>query len=127
MSEVHRNSEKFKHFHNGDVMKVIVSAFKYLKYRTFTANIVDIVIQCTADALKINLFIYTRGSQGKTMLLSHLCETGSDIDIYHKYNWMGGTYHGADHYTPLVLLPGMISTTLTTNPQRNSTGKCTIL
>ena len=59
MSEVHRKAEKFKDFHDGDAMKVIVSAFEYLKYRVFTSNIVDIVIPCTADALKINLFIYT--------------------------------------------------------------------
>ena len=59
MGEVHRNAEKYKHFHNGDAMKVICSAFQYLKFRTFTANIVDVVIPCTADALKINLFIYT--------------------------------------------------------------------
>ena len=30
---------------------------------------------------------------------------------------MGGSYHGADHYTPLILLPGSITTTLTTNPE----------
>ena len=116
MSEVHKNAEKYKHFHSGDAMKVIVSAFEYLKYRTFTTNVVNIVIPCTADALKINLFIYTCGSAGKTILLSHLCKTGSDIDIYLKYDRLGGTYHGADHYTPLVMLPGMFTSTLSTNP-----------
>ena len=81
MGEVHRNAEKYKHFHNGDAMKVICSAFQYLKFRTFTANIVDVVIPCTADALKINLFIYIH-SGTKMILISHLCKTGSDIDIY---------------------------------------------
>ena len=116
MSEVHKNAEKYKHLYSGDAMKVIVSTFEYLKYRTFTANVVDIVIPCTADALKINLFIYTHGSAGKTILLSHLCKTGSDIDIYLKYDRLGGNYHGADHYMPLVMLPGMFSSTLSTNP-----------
>ena len=57
MHEVHRNAEKYKHFHNGDAMKVICSAFEYLKFRTFTANIVDVVILCAADALKINVYL----------------------------------------------------------------------
>ena len=117
MAEVHRKSETFKHFHHGDSMKVIVSAFEFLKYRVFTSDVVDIVIPCTADALKVNLFIYQKGSNGKTMLVTHLCKTGSDIDIYMKYNRMGGTYHGADHYTPLILLPNTITTTLTSNPK----------
>ena len=66
--------------------------------------------------MKINLFIYTHGSAGKTILLSHLHKTGSDINIYLKYDRLGGTYHGADHYTPLVMLPGMFTSTLSTNP-----------
>ena len=31
MSEVHKNAKKYKHFHSGDAMKVIVSTFEYLK------------------------------------------------------------------------------------------------
>ena len=116
MSEVHKNAEEYKHFHSGDAMKVIVSTFEYLKYCTFAANVVDIVIPCTANALKTNLFIYTHGSAGKTILLSHFCKIGSDIDIYLKYDRLGGNYHGADHCTPLVILPGMFSSTLSTNP-----------
>ena len=115
MHEVHRNAEKYKHFHNGDAMKVICSAFEYLKFRTFTANIVDVVIPCAADVLKINLFIYALDGE-KTILITHLCKTGSDIDVYLKYDRKGGTDHRADHYTPLVLKPGVLTTTLSVNP-----------
>ena len=115
MHEVHRNAEKYKHFHNGDAMKVICSAFEYLKFRTFTANIVDVVIPCAADALKINLFIYAPNGE-KTILITHLCKSGSDIDVYLKYDRKGGTDHRADHYTPLVLKPGVLTTTFSANP-----------
>ena len=96
-------------------MKVICSAFKCLKFRTFTTNIVNVVIPCAADALKIYLFIYAPNGE-KTILITHLCKMGSAIDVYLKYDRKGETDHRADHYTLLILKPAMLTATVSNNP-----------
>ena len=65
------------------------------------------VVPVAADALGVNLFIYTHNSI-KTNLLLYPYKKGSQIDIYLKYDRLGGSYHGCDHYSPLVLLLGTV-------------------
>ena len=132
IKEVERNADHYKHFHSGSVSKVIISAFEYLKYRTFTANVVDLVIPCAADALGVNFYIYTRNGVNIN-LLPYMCKAGSEIDIYLKYDRHGGNKHGADHYNPVILLPGMyknvaqsttLLTVMTTDTINTSHGGC---
>ena len=132
MKEVEKNADFYKQFHYDSLHRVITSAFEYLKYCTFTANVVDLVIPCAADALGVNFFLYTRNGV-KTNILPYLCRKGSDIVIYLKYDRHGGSNHGTDHYNPIVLLPGTyknvaqstsLITVMTTDTINQSTGGC---
>ena len=58
MQEVEKNAHYYKDFHCRSAMHIICGAFEYLKYQTFTSNVVDVVVPVAADALGVNLFIY---------------------------------------------------------------------
>ena len=104
MTEITNNVKKYMPFYDncdGCEYKVITSSYEYLERGRFTDSIVDVIVPASAAALRVNLYIYTREGQN-ILFLPTLCP-GSSLDVYLKYDRMGGQYHGADHYTPLVL------------------------
>ena len=100
MTEVTENAKSYMHFHDMVEYRVVTSTHNYLTRGEFTDSVVDVVVPGTAQALQINLFIYCQ--DGQYILLVPVMCRGSTMDVYLKYNCAGGTYHGSDHYTPLV-------------------------
>ena len=104
MEEVTKNAKTYMQFHDNIEHKVITSTHDYLSTGQFTDSVVDVVVPATAQALRINLFIYCRHGDN-ILLIPALCR-GSTMDVYLKYDRVGGTYHGGDHYTPMVQKKG---------------------
>ena len=101
MCEVTKNAKKYMVFHENEEYKVITFTHDYLTNGQFTQSVVDVVIPATAYALKVNLYIYCK--KGANILLIPNMSPGSNLDVYLRYDHQGGEYHGADHYTPLLL------------------------
>ena len=105
MTEVTKNAKSYMHFYDMIEHKVVTSTYDYLEKGQFTDSVVNVVVPATAQALRINLFIYCRHSQ-HILLIPAMCR-GSTMDVYLKYNRSWGTYYGGDHYTPLVKKQGV--------------------
>ena len=58
MEEVTKNAKTYMQFHDNIEHKVITSTHDYLSTGRFTDSVVDVVVPATAQALRINLFIY---------------------------------------------------------------------
>ena len=56
--EICDNSEMYTVFHTNSKCQLISDTLKYLNHHMYTMDIVDVVVQACANALKINLYIY---------------------------------------------------------------------
>ena len=56
--EICDNSEMYSAFHTNSKCQLISNTLKYFNNHMYTMDIVNIVVQACANALKINLYIY---------------------------------------------------------------------
>ena len=74
----------------------------YFNEKVFTLDEVDVVVLAASAALNINLYILSHNRVADTITLIKAPVQNSTQSIILKYNWSGGSYHGFDHYQPLV-------------------------
>ena len=114
--EIRRGSKLYVLFTAGSVKEMYYNVLAYLKDQQFTNNTIDVVVIAASKALKLNLFIYSRNRLEDSVLLVPAMCPGSQINILLKYNRAGGSFHGFDHYEPVLKqkisssLPPAIST-----------------
>ena len=88
-------------FHTNSKHQLISDTLKYLNHRMYTMDIVDVVVQACANALKINLYIYER-TGSRSILIPTYCKLPLNRNIFLLYNWLGGSVHGGNHYSAIV-------------------------
>ena len=99
--EICDNSELYAQFHTCSKWELIGDTLKYLHSRMYTINVVDIVVQACANALKLNLYIYER-TGSRSILLPTYSKCPSNRNIFLLYDCHGGSSHGGDHYSAIV-------------------------
>ena len=99
--EICDNSELYSQFHTCSRQKLIGDTLKYLNNRMYTIDVVDIVVQACANALKLNINIYER-TGSRSILLPTYSKFPSNRNIFLLYNRQGGSSHGGDHYSAIV-------------------------
>ena len=88
----------YKPFHTNSVCELVLETHQFLKERTFTHDIVIVIIAVATKALKINLNIYQCGGN-KVQFVQKPCLLASNQDIFLKYDQLGGHFHGFDLLT----------------------------
>jgi hypothetical protein len=100
---IYQNVEKYASFHTGNNRKLLKDVKKFIKSRSYTDDVVDICVQATANALKINFAIYQQDN-GNMQIYNQVCtdEMVPDL-ICLKYSREGGqSGHISDHYDAIV-------------------------
>ena len=125
LDEVYEQGTFYKMFHTGSIRKLIEETQEYLKERKFTNDVIDVIVVAATNALKINLKIFQRHMDMLQIVEKPCVTVASNRDVYLKYECMGGSYHGLDHYnavvkvkpSPPAITPSIPSTSNTnTNP-----------
>ena len=91
--EVCDNSEEYSKFHTNSKRQLISDMLKYLNDRIYTIDIVDVAVQASANALKVNLYIYEQ-TEPKVILIPTYSKIASNRNIFLLYNRLGGSVHG---------------------------------
>ena len=91
--EICDNSELYAQFHTCSKRELIGDTLKYLHSRMYTINVVDIVVQACANALKLNLYIY-ECTGSRSILLPTYSKCPSNRNIFLLYDRHGGSSHG---------------------------------
>ena len=101
------NFNKYTEWHGGNADQLVYEATEFFNDQNFTADIVDIIVQATGDALDICMKILRRSPAGNIQIV----ETGnkdSQRIIHLKLSGTGGTagnchYTGDNHYDALTV------------------------
>ena len=100
--EICDHSELYTQFHTNSKQELISDTLKYLNNWMYTIDVVDIVIQACANALKINLYIYEH-TGSRSILIPTYSKCPSNRNIFLLYNHLGESSHGGgDHYSAIV-------------------------
>ena len=99
--EICDNSKMYTAFHMNSKCQLISDTLKYLNHCIYTMDIVNVVVQACANALKINLYIY-EWTGSRSILIPTYCKLPSNRNIFLLYNRQGGSVHGGDHYSAIV-------------------------
>ena len=91
--EICDKSEMYTAFHTNSKHQLISDTLKYLNHRMYTMDIVDLVVQACANALKINLYI-CEWTGSRSILTPTYCKLPSNRNIFLLYNQQGGSVHG---------------------------------
>ena len=91
--EICDNSEMYTAFHTNSKHQLISDTLKYLNHCMYTMDIVDVVVQACANALKINLYI-CEWTGSRSILTPTYCKLPSNRNIFLLYNQQGGSVHG---------------------------------
>ena len=91
--EICDNSKMYTVFHTNSKRQLISDTLKYLNHHIYTMDIVDVVVQACANALKINLYIYEQ-TGSRSILIPTYCKLPSNRNIFLLYNRQGGSVHG---------------------------------
>ena len=91
--EICDNSEMYTAFHTNSKHQLISDTLKYLNHCMYTMDIVNVVVQACANALKINLYIYEQ-TGSRSILIPTYCKLPSNRNIFLLYNQQGGSVHG---------------------------------
>ena len=70
-----QNFEKYTDWHGGNADQLVYEATEFFNDRNFTADIVDIIVQATGDALDICIKILRRSPAGNIQIT----ETGTHL------------------------------------------------
>ena len=91
--EICDNSEMYTAFHTNSKRQLISDTLKYLNHRMYTMDIVDVVVQACANALKINLYIY-EWTGSRSILIPTYCTLPSNRNIFLPTIGKVGLYMG---------------------------------
>ena len=124
------NFIKYTEWHGSSADQLVYEATEFFNDRNFTADIVDIIVQATGDALDICMKIFRRSPAGNIQVV----ETGNRDSrwiIHLKLSGTGGTainpdYTGDNHYDALTLkfkeIPKLLSLDEPTTKQEEPEG-----
>ena len=101
LDEICERCDFYKQFHTNSVRELVLETHQYLKERTYTHDVVDVVTVAVINALKFNLNIYQRNGNS-VQYVQKPCLLASDRYIFLKYDRQGGAFHGFDHYAAVV-------------------------
>ena len=101
------NFSKYTEWHGSSADQLVYEATEFFNDRNFTADIVDIIVQATGDALDICMKIFRRSPAGNIQVV----ESGNKDSpwiINLKLSGTGGTamnpdYTGDNHYDALTV------------------------
>ena len=91
--EICDNSKMYTAFHTNSKRQLISDTLKYLNHCIYTMDIVDVVVQACANALKINLYIY-EWTGSRSILIPTYCKLPLNRNIFLLYNRQGGSVRG---------------------------------
>ena len=92
-----KNLNHYSNWHEGDILK---DTEAYFRTGQFTQSIVDLIIEVSACALNLNLYIYQRGTDGNVSVKEyHQGVNKPDVHVHFHYN---PKHDLANHYQPIV-------------------------
>ena len=122
-SHLLQHADHYKEWHgSASADKLVYEATQFFNDRKFQEDIVDIVVQATADVLQLKLNIYQKSLAGYIQILVVECENATR-EINLKFT-TGATprnplYTGANHYDAIILVDrGVHSSKLITTVTR---------
>ena len=102
MNELYERVNYYSNFHQGGIQKLLKDAKKFIKKRKYRLDVVDVCIAATANALKVNLYIFEK-TNNKVQIIKHKCScVDTDKTIYLCYSHTPNTKHLGDHYDAIV-------------------------
>ena len=102
MNELYERVNYYSSFHQGGIQKLLKDAKKFIKKRKYSLDVVDVCIAATANALKVNLYIFEK-INNKVQIIKHKCScVDTDKTIYLCYTHTPNTNHLGDHYDAVV-------------------------
>ena len=101
------NFNKYTEWHGGNADQLVYEATEFFNDRNFTADIVDIIVKATGDALDICMKIFRRSPAGNIQVVQSGNKDSPQI-IHLKLSGTGGTasnpnYTGDNHYDALTV------------------------
>ena len=101
------NFNKYMEWHGGNADQLVYEATEFFNDRNFTADIVDIIVQATGDALDICMKKFQRSPAGNIQVVQSGNKYSPRI-IHLKLSETGGTainpnYTGDNHYDALTV------------------------
>ena len=101
------NCRNYTDWHGGNADQLVYEATEFFNDRNFTADVVDIIVQATGDALDICIKILRKSPAGNIQI-TETGNTHSPRVIHLKLSGDGGTalnrdYTGDNHYDALTL------------------------
>ena len=102
MNKLYERVNYYSSFHQGGIQKLLKDAKKFIKKRKYSLDVVDVCIAATANALKVNLYIFEK-INNKVQIIKHKCScVDTDKTIYLHYTHTPNTNHLGDHYDAIV-------------------------
>ena len=98
------NSEKYVNFHGCSADKLVFEATEFFNDGKFTRDVVDILVQATADALKLKMEIYRRSPAGniQCQIVESECPTMQISLQFVTSSTRNLSYTGANHYNSVT-------------------------
>ena len=110
LEEIIGNSKFYVRFTECGTKKEMLEKIQaYFKHKVFTLAEVDIVVLAASTALNVNLYIWSRNRLVDSLTLIEVPAQGSAQSVILKYNCSGSSYHGFDHYQPIVKIKNLLS------------------
>ena len=79
-----------------------MDATDFFTDKSYTADVVDVLVQVAADALKVNIMVYQKHAKTAAIqVLKHACKE-SDKYIYLKFTY-NKEYPSENHYDSIVI------------------------
>ena len=101
MNELYERVNYYSNFHQEGIQKLLKDAKKFIKKRKYRLDVVDVCIAATANALKVDLYIFEKIN--KVQIIKHKCScVDTDKTIYFHYSHTPNTKHLGDHYDAIV-------------------------
>ena len=97
-------SEKYVNFHGCSADKLVFEATEFFNDGKFTRDVVDILVQATADALKLKMEIYRRSPAGniQCQIVESECPTMQICLQFVTSSTRNMSYTGANHYNSVT-------------------------
>ena len=116
LEEIISNSKFYVRFTEcGTKKEMLEKIQEYLKHKVFTFADVDIVVLAASTALNVNLYILLCNRLADNITLIEVPAQGSAHSVILKYNRSGSSYHGFDHYQPIVKIKNITELSNVTN------------
>ena len=116
LEEIIGNSKFYVRFTECGTKKEMLEKIQaYFKHKVFTLAEVDVVVLAASTALNVNLYILSCNRLADSITLTEAPAQGSAQSVILKYNRSGSSYHGFDHYQPIVKIKNVTELSNVTN------------